>query len=187
MKQERAIRLFAIAWAVIVIAAPKPAVTAAAQGPARASIQAEMLKDWTGLKDTMDKIANAMPEDKFTFKATPPQRDFGEQVMHIATVNARFLGFVGAQAAAPKIDPKTTGKAATIKAMDEAFDYGTAILKEQADQTMLSPAATPPGFLGPSTKARMFSFLIGHTWDTYGQMAVYLRLNGITPPASVRP
>jgi hypothetical protein len=32
----------------------------------------------------------------------------------------------------------------------------------------------------------VFSFLAGHTWDIYGQMAVYLRLNGVVPLASVR-
>jgi len=29
-------------------------------------------------------------------------------------------------------------------------------------------------------------FLMQHTQDTYGQMVVYLRLNGVTPPASRR-
>ncbi len=42
-------------------------------------------------------------------------------------------------------------------------------------------------FLGPSTRARVLSFLIGHSWDIYGQMVVYLRLNGAVPPASQRP
>ena len=42
-------------------------------------------------------------------------------------------------------------------------------------------------FLGPSTRARVVYFAMGHTWDTYGQMAVYLRLNGLVPPASQRP
>jgi uncharacterized damage-inducible protein DinB len=171
--------LGAIALALVV-----SAVEPSAQAP---SIQAEMLKDWTDLKGTMDKIAGAMPEDKFTFKSTPPQRDFGQQVLHIAQVNVRFLQAIGAKAPAPAIDQKAVGKAATIKAMDDTFDYGIAILKEQTDQTMLQPAAMPPGFLGPSSKARMFTFLIGHTWDIYGQMAVYLRLNGVVPPASVRP
>ena len=41
-------------------------------------------------------------------------------------------------------------------------------------------------FMGPSTKARVVYYVIGHTWDIYGQMVVYLRLNGITPPASQR-
>jgi hypothetical protein len=41
--------------------------------------------------------------------------------------------------------------------------------------------------MGPSTRARVMFFLNSHTQDIYGQMAVYLRLNGITPPASQRP
>ena len=32
------------------------------------------LKDWNDLKGTMAKIAAAMPEDKFKFKPTDPQR-----------------------------------------------------------------------------------------------------------------
>jgi uncharacterized damage-inducible protein DinB len=173
-------RVFGAACLVLALGTLRPAAQTV-------SIQAEMLKDWTGLKDTMDKIANAMPDDKFTFKSTPAQRDFGEQIMHVAQVNARFLGMVGSKATAPTIDAKTTGKAATIKAMDDAFDYGIAVLKEQTDQTIVQAAAMPPAFLGPSSRARMFTFLIGHTWDIYGQMAVYLRLNNVVPPASVRP
>ncbi len=42
-------------------------------------------------------------------------------------------------------------------------------------------------FIGESTKPRVFYFLSGHTWDIYGQLAVYLRLSGLTPPASQRP
>ena len=53
--------------------------TAGAQAP---SVQDGALQDWTRLKDTMMKIADAMPEDKFAFRATPPQRTFGEQILH---------------------------------------------------------------------------------------------------------
>ena len=38
-----------------------------------------------------------------------------------------------------------------------------------------------------SSRARVYTFLIGHTWDIYGQLAVYLRLSGGVPPASQRP
>jgi hypothetical protein len=76
-------------------------------------------------------------------------------------------------------------KDAAIKAMSDFFDYGTALLNEQTDQTMLQPVMAP--FIGASSRARVYSFLIGHTWDIYGQMAVYLRLSGGVPPASQRP
>jgi hypothetical protein len=71
--------------------------------------------------------------------------------------------------------------------MADSFDYGTALLKELSDQSILQAAPMAPAFLGPSTRARIYSFLIGHTWDIYGQLAVYLRLSGGVPPASQRP
>jgi uncharacterized damage-inducible protein DinB len=148
------------------------------------SLQAELLKDWTGLKDTMHKIAAEMPADKYTFKATDGQQTFGERVVHVATANVYFLGLLDGTATKPAIDAKATGKDAALKALDDSFDYGTAILKQQTDQTLLQPVANAPKFMGPSSRARIISFLSGHTWDIYGQMAVYLRLNKLVPPAS---
>ena len=72
-----------------------------------------------------------------------------------------------------------------MKALADSFDYGTAIISEQTDQTMVQTVNAP--FLGPSSRARVFTFVMGHTWDLYGQLAVYLRLQGHVPPASQRP
>jgi len=60
------------------------------------------------------------------------------------------------------------------------------LIKEQTDESVMQIITTNQ-FLGPSSKARVLYFLLGHTWDIYGQMVVYLRLNGVTPPASLRP
>jgi hypothetical protein len=106
--------------------------------------------------------------------------------MHIAQVNMMLLQTLGAKTAAPQINMNAKSKADTIKAMSDTFDWGLAILKEQTDQTMVGGVQGPP-FMGLSTRARMFEFLVGHTQDTYGQMVVYLRLNGLVPPASQRP
>jgi len=172
----------ALACAIAIIAAP---AFPAAQAPA--SIKAEMLKDWSDLKATMVKIASEMPPDKYAFKPTAPQQSFGERVVHIAQVNNRFLGSIGGKAAAPTFDAKAAPmtKDAAIKAMSDSFDYGTALLNEQTDQTMMQTVMAP--FVGASSRARVYTFLIGHTWDIYGQMAVYLRLSGGVPPASQRP
>jgi uncharacterized damage-inducible protein DinB len=177
----QALRTSVVVAGIVLIGMLRPA---AAQNP---SIQAELLKDWTDLKATMDKIANEMPEDKFGAKPTEAQQTFGERTVHVAQVNIGLLGALGGKAAKPAFDPKATTKAAAIKAMDDSFDYGTALIKEQTDATMLQAVAMPPRFLGPSSRARVVYFLIGHTWDIYGQMAVYLRLNGKVPPASQRP
>ena len=75
---------------------------------------------------------------------------------------------------------------AALKALDGSFDYGIALLKQETDATLQQLVASPPQFMGPSSRARMVTFLAGHTWDIYGQMVVYLRLNGLVPPASKR-
>jgi uncharacterized damage-inducible protein DinB len=148
------------------------------------SLQAELLKDWTGLKDTMHKIAAEMPAEKYGFKPTDAQQTFGERTVHVATANVYFLSLLGGTVAKPTIDAKATSKDAALKALDDSFDYGAAILKQQTDQTLLQSVTSAPKFMGPSSRARIIAFLTGHTWDLYGQMAVYLRLNGLVPPAS---
>ena len=151
-----------------------------------ATLNRELLKDWTELKDTMMKIADAMPEDKYTYKSTPPQRDYGQQILHVAGGNVLYVRFLGGQATAPAIDRNAKTKKDILKALADSFDYGTAVIKEQTDQSMLDTVQTNQ-FLGTASRARVIYFLLGHTWDIYGQMAVYLRLNGVVPPASQRP
>ena len=165
------------------------AVLAASSAHAQAvSLRDNALQDWTRLKDTMMKIAAAMPEDKFGYRATPPERTWGEQILHVAEANIVQMGRLGAKAPAPAYDMKATRRAEILKTLEDSFDFGIAALKEQTDQTMLAQASSTrfDRFMGPSTKARVVYYVIGHTWDIYGQMVVYLRLNGITPPASQR-
>jgi uncharacterized damage-inducible protein DinB len=134
----------------------------------------------------MMAIASAMPEDKFGYKSTPAQRDYGQQIMHVATGNMAYLRFFGGKATAPVFDRNARSKAEILQALATSFDFGDALIREQTDESMLQIVQTNQ-FLGPSSKARVIYFLIGHTWDIYGQMAVYLRLNGIVPPRSDRP
>lgn len=174
---RHAMRLSFIAATLVILTAP--------QAFAQTGVKDEVLKDWTGIKDTMLKIASAMPEDKFGFKATPPQRSYGEQLLHIAGANVNFLKPVGGKTPVPTLDLKATSKADILKALEASFDYGTALINEQTDETMMQKVKVP--FIGESTKPRVFYFLSGHAWDIYGQLAVYLRLSGLVPPASQRP
>ena len=86
----------------------------------------------------------------------------------------------------PAVNRSARAKAEVIKAMSDSFDYGEALIEEQTAQSLFETVQTNQ-FLGPSSRARVIYFLIGHSWDIYGQMVVYLRLNGGVPPASQRP
>ena len=183
--------LFAIGLSLVIIgcggAAP-PAQEAApaaepATAPGGAAVRADLIKDWERQKATLLAIADAMPEDKFSFKSTPAQRSYAEHIMHVATVNVDILKLVGGQAPPPTFTAESAKtKADILKALGESYDHGIALLNEQTDASVTETVEA--AFLGPSTRARVFWFLLGHSMDTYGQLAVYLRLNGIVPPAS---
>ena len=179
MKVIPFVRRFIAAACILAAFAP----TASAQST---TLNAELLKDWLDMKSTIMKLAAEMPEDKYSFKTTPAQRDFAQQVLHIAQANVMNLGFLRGKATPPTISRTARSKAEVIKAMSDSFDYGEALIREQTPASMFEVVQTN-AFLGPSSRARVVYFLLGHTWDIYGQMVVYLRENGGVPPASQRP
>jgi hypothetical protein len=80
---------FGLVAAMLALTTIRPAAQAG-------SIQGDALKDWSNMKETMTKIADAMPEEKFGFKPTPAQRSYGEQILHVAGANVFFLKSLGA-------------------------------------------------------------------------------------------
>ena len=173
-----------VAYIVAILLSP----IAVGEAGAQASIRDGAVQDWLALQNTMMKIAAAMPAGEFAYRATPAERTWGEQILHVAEANVNQIGRLGPKATAPVINMRATSPVEILKALADSFDYGTAALKEQTDQTMVEAATNTrfDRFMGPSVKARVVYYVIGHTWDIYGQMVVYLRLNGITPPASRR-
>jgi uncharacterized damage-inducible protein DinB len=170
------VRMFGFAALIVALATLRPMAQTI-------TIQTDLLKDWTNMKETMTKIGDAMPEDKFGYKPTPAQRTFGEQLLHVAGANVGLMKLLGGKTAAPAVDDKATSKAAIMKALADSYDFGAAVIKEQTDQS-IAEAVRGPNFMGTATRARLVWFAIGHAWDEYGAMTVYLRLNGIVPPAS---
>jgi hypothetical protein len=147
------------------------------------TVRGDLLSDWTSMKDTMLKIADAMPENRFGYKPTPVQRTFREQLLHVADDNVVIIKLLGSKTPAPAIDKNATSKDAILKALAESYDYGIAVITEQTDRSIAEPVQVP-NFAG--TRARLVWSAIGHAWDEYGVMTVYLRLNAIVPPASRR-
>lgn len=158
------------------------ATPAAAQGVTLAS---DMVKDWQQQQALVIGIAEAMPEDKWGYKSTPAQRSYGEQVMHIVQVNQMLLSTLGSQATAPTINMKATSRADVLQALRQSYEYGEAVFGEFNQGAWLQ-VVMGPRFIGQATRVRIANFAMTHTMDIYGQMVVYLRLNGIVPPASRR-
>jgi len=170
--------------------------TASAQGPQGrggppaaptiTTLAGDVQRDWAIQKELLVNAADAMPDDKFGYKPTPAQRSYGEQIMHVVQINQFVAGVLG-KTPAPAINLKAATKAEVTTALRQSMDYWEVVLKEFTDQQLNERVAVPPGPLGLSaSRQRAIYWCMQHNWDIYGQMVVYLRLNGIVPPASRR-
>jgi hypothetical protein len=178
-----------------VVCAQAPGAKSAPQAPAFlgpcSNLVCEVENDWSRNNFMMSGLANAMPADKFDFKPTPAQQSFGERVLHAAQINLMLLQGLGAKAPAPEIDMKATSKAASMATLQRVGEYGVAVIKEFGEPGLAARIDSPGPtgwFLGPKvSRLRVLYFLMTHSQDTYGQLVVYARLSGITPPASRLP
>jgi DinB superfamily len=140
-------------------------------------------------------LAEAMPAEKYSFVpmhgAFHGVRTFGEQLKHIAADN--YLLGAGILGERPPVDVGTGEKgSATLHSKPEIMAYlkDSFAYMHKAAATIddaNSPIATPeisPWPQGTATRLGVAIEDCVHTWDHYGQLVEYLRMNGITPPAS---
>lgn len=168
----------------------QPKQVPAFMGPC-ANLVCEVENDWSRNNVMLYGLANSMPEDKFGYKPTPAQQTFSERVLHVAQVNLMLLQALGAKTPMPVIDMNAISKAASMDALQRVGGYGIAVIKELGEQGLLARIDSPGPvgwFMGPQvSRQRALYFLMTHSQDTYGQLVVYARMNGITPPASRQP
>lgn len=146
------------------------------------------LTQWSIAAELALGAAEAMPDDKFQFRPAAGSRTFVEQVNHTSGVIANLLSWV-ASTPAPAGGNDTFMKRATraeaLDALRRVIQQSNAAVKGLTDRDLGVMVDTE--FFGRTSKQDVLANLIGHTNRQYGQFVVYLRLNGITPPASRQP
>jgi uncharacterized damage-inducible protein DinB len=151
----------------------------------------------SGLEGQFMGLAKAMPAEKYSFAPSaaifvPTQktdylspnnqgvRTFGQMVAHVAQANYFYGGMVGG--AKPDVDVKAIGalkdKEEIVAALEKSFAF-----VHQAIGTLTSQNAFE-SVRGTQTRASVAAGVIAHGFDHYGQLAEYLRMNGVIPPAS---
>lgn len=154
----------------------------AAAGPAK-----ELLNTWNRMGRDIVDVAEAMPAEKYNFKPTPEVRSFAEQLLHVAGSNYLYVDAAKGQKTGPEdLSPaKYATKADIVKVLRESVEAGAAVIGQATDAQMTEPVKSPFGNAMIS-RYGFWSAQIRHGAEHYGQMVVYLRLNGIVPPATAR-
>jgi hypothetical protein len=139
------------------------------------------------------EAAEAMPEDKFNFAPESLNipgaeykgvRTFAVQVKHVASSNyflwSPITGDKLPEGLKDGNGPETVKtKAEIMKFLKDSFALGHRAAATLTAQNMLE---NPEHAKAP--RLYLATFGVAHAFDHYGQMVEYLRMNGITPPAS---
>ena len=151
--------------------------------PAQSSVAEQLRLQWTASRRQIVAIAEAMPESKFQFKATPEVRSFGEIVAHIPGQGMTWMETVAgvAQPEAAERYDALQDRADILKVLSEYFDYGSKALAAMTDQQALEVVP-----FGRRQVPRWVIVMqaIGHNKEHYGNLVTYMRLTGIVPPST---
>ena len=171
----------------------KNAAAASAPQAQQVTVSAMVEREISNVEKQVVDAAEAMPEEKFNF--TPESlnlpgddykgvRTFAGQVKHIAASNY----FIWSPITGDKLPEGLTDgngpqniktKAEIIAFLKDSFALGHKAAATLTTENMLQT----PGS-SKSTRLRLAVFGVEHAFDHYGQMAEYLRMSGIVPPAS---
>jgi hypothetical protein len=176
------------------VAAEPAADRSSNAGGAKLRAPSQIVDDWvTKGEALLAAVADAMPADKYPFAPSDGEfkgvRTFAQQVKHAAATNfilgAAILGEKPPADAGDETGPDAVRtKPEIVKYLRDSFTYlhraaaaidaANAVIKS----TPISPLQANATRLGLAIEA------IAHLAIHYGQMVVYLRMNGVVPPAS---
>jgi len=135
---------------------------------------------------TMD-VAEAMPADQYTYRPVDTVWTFAAQLMHIASSNYGFADVIRGSVLADQPDFTAEGKTRDeiLEILNGSFDVVIDLL------ISLSPAQLeervrwirPIGGEATHSKRGVALTIWHHVTHHRAQLVVYLRMNGITPPA----
>ncbi|MBZ5577464.1 MAG: DinB family protein [Acidobacteriia bacterium] len=136
---------------------------------------------YTGIKNTITRAAEEMPEADYSFSTVPGKvRTYGEIIGHIADIQLMLCGIAKGESKRGDAGTKKT-KAELTAALKASFDYCDGVYNAMTD----AEGATMVKMFGRDlTKLGVLNFNTAHDNEMYGTAVAYLRIKGLVPPSS---
>jgi hypothetical protein len=146
----------------------------------------------TNTENHLVPVANAMPEDKYSFAPSDGEfksvRTFAAQLKHLAANNYRQAAVImGDKPTDDQVKEKGPDAARTkaevvdyVKGSFAALHKAVATITEQNQVEPLNTSA----IVWQRARLGLAIDAVAHSFDHYGQLVEYLRMNGIVPPDS---
>jgi cytochrome c biogenesis protein CcmG/thiol:disulfide interchange protein DsbE len=177
--------------ALMVLAVCSTVARAQTDKPLRQRTIAEVLDSWiTTVERHVVPAADAMPEDKYAFAPDlacgdfKGVRTFAQQVKHLAANNYGMAALIQGRKRADDMANETGPDSVGTKAEILAYVKGSFAALHEAvatidEKNVVQPTASPSQW--QKTRLSFAVDALTHSFDHYGQLVEYLRMNGIVP------
>jgi len=168
--------------AMATIAAAAPPIFAQGAPP---TVVKELVATWQRAATDLIDVAEAMPEEKYGYKPTPDISTFRDQLVHVTGLTQRFIDSAKGTKSDPGHAHKDMTKAEVIALLKKTLQTGQETLGSLTDAQLLEQVKFPFG----DRMVTRVTFWLGPIYqfrNHYGQLVVYLRMNGIVPPTTAR-
>ena len=166
----------------LVLAALLVALPSAALAQGANPLTANAKVQFGALSGFVVRSAEKVPEDLYSFRATPEVRSMAELFGHVAdAMFAMCSTAAGTKPPRTGIEKAVTTKAALVAALKEGVSYCNTVYDGMTDQKGLE---TVPFYFGPTPRVSVLYFVVTHTYEHYGNLVTYMRLKNIVPPSS---
>ena len=154
-----------------------------AQGPAKDPVATSLRSLLQRSQNNTVSAVEAMPADKFSYKPTAEQMTFAHLVTHIIEFNNSICA-KAADVPAPKGEEskESDSKDKLVAAVKASYAFCSEALGKMDDSKLGDSIELFGGHQAPRAMAALVA---ASGWsDHYATAAMYLRLNGITPPSA---
>lgn len=138
------------------------------------------------MQERITSLAEAIPEDKFSWRPSEGVRSTGEQIVHTLTAAYGITSMMGAEMPSHinwEIEKTMTQKDEILKNLKASFEAAANFLVNYDTSNFDEIVKTP---FGEFTQRNMILILNNHYHEHLGQLIVYARSNGVVPPWSVQ-
>lgn len=144
---------------------------------ALSTIQAQNLTSaaqryFNSVRPNLEKSADVMPAEKYSYRLTEGQMTFGEWLIHSVQRNYTDCATLKSETA-PTIGELKT-KEEISKALKDSFAYCAQVMEHPDEAKILASPQMSYAFL----------HIIVHNNEIYGNIVGYLRSSGIVPPST---
>ena len=148
-------------------------------------IRAEFLNELKTQEQKFVSLAQAIPQDKYTWRPAEGVRSISEVFLHVAAANFNLPKLIGVPPPSDfkvqGFDKSTTDKTKIVQSMQDAFAHMRQAVVNMPDSDLEKQVDL---FGTKYTYRGVLLFILRHNAEHLGQAIAYARMNGVVPPWS---